>query len=208
MFEKFDRNIDLRKSALEKEIVVDLYYNKKQSLRRIGTMFGVSAERVRQKMDEWNMPRRATTGPREDVKRKRNIEICNKYEQGESIEKICKNYDLNRSYVTTLLKKHSKLYNDRKKIRDSNICSDYRSMKVKDIAKKYNLSLVTINDIIRKSGLPRKLAKRDLKDSHLCVYLYPDELKKLHAYKEKYGVSFSYIIRQLIDKNLEEEIEY
>ncbi|MCD6318526.1 hypothetical protein J7M02_05615 [Candidatus Aerophobetes bacterium] len=163
-------------------------YRQQKSLQKIGDMFGITRERVRQVMEQKGVPR-----TRRKILEERDMEIAKKYEDGYSIEQLIQIYQVSKMQVYRALCKYSSLWKNRFQTRNSQICSDYlKGMLIKEIAKKYNLSESHIRSILQKSG-KRVIHRKNIAHKH--IYMPAEQFKKLKLHSRKIEVPMSYDIR-------------
>jgi len=84
-----------------KKILSDLYYVEDKSLQKIGNIYGVSRERVRQWMERWSLPRnKAGT---KNLLDSLNLNICNEYIKGKPVVKLAKKYKVCQTTIYKFL---------------------------------------------------------------------------------------------------------
>jgi len=84
-----------------KKILSDLYYTQNKSLQKIGNIYGVTRERVRQWMERLHLPRnKAGT---KNLLDSLNLNICNEYIKGEPVVKLAKKHQVCKTTVYKFL---------------------------------------------------------------------------------------------------------
>ena len=83
------------------KILSNLYYVKDKSLQKIGDIYGVSRERVRQWMEEFHLPRNRSGT--KNLLGESNVKICDQYIRGELVVKLAKKYKVCKTTIYKFL---------------------------------------------------------------------------------------------------------
>ena len=86
------------------KILIDLYYAQDRSLQKIGNIYGVSRERVRQWMEAFHLSRNRV-GRKNLLEIKSNLNIYDEYIRGEPVAKLAKKNKMSANTIYAFLLK-------------------------------------------------------------------------------------------------------